>query len=79
MSKLRISLIALKTSAVRNSLFDIRFLLFCVRNPRPCPILDVLEPGVTAPAIAPGADLRTDLLRSILGFPLDIRRRFLYG
>ncbi len=21
------------------------FLLFCVRNPKPCPILDVLEPG----------------------------------
>jgi uncharacterized protein YcsI (UPF0317 family) len=37
------------------------FLLFCVRNPKPCPILDVLEPGQTEPAIAPGADLRTDL------------------
>lgn len=39
------------------------FLLFCVRNPRPCPILDVLEPGQVEPAIAPGADLRTDLPR----------------
>ena len=39
------------------------FLLFCVRNPKPCPILDVLEPGQTEPAIAPGADLRTDLPR----------------
>ena len=37
------------------------FLLFCVRNPKPCPILDVLEPGNTEPSIAPGADLRTDL------------------
>jgi len=37
------------------------FLLFCVRNPRPCPILDVLEPGQVEPRIAPGADLRTDL------------------
>jgi uncharacterized protein YcsI (UPF0317 family) len=37
------------------------FLLFCVRNPKPCPILDVLEPGQTEPKIAPGADLRTDL------------------
>ncbi len=37
------------------------FLLFCVRNPKPCPILDVLEPGQTEPRIAPGADLRTDL------------------
>jgi len=39
------------------------FLLFCVRNPKPCPILDVLEPGGFEPAIAPGADLRTDLPR----------------
>jgi uncharacterized protein YcsI (UPF0317 family) len=39
------------------------FLLFCVRNPKPCPILDVLEPGQTEPMIAPGADLRTDLPR----------------
>jgi uncharacterized protein YcsI (UPF0317 family) len=37
------------------------FLLFCVRNPKPCPVLDVLEPGQVQPAIAPGADLRTDL------------------
>lgn len=37
------------------------FLLFCVRNPKPCPILDVLEPGQVEPSIAPGADLRTDL------------------
>lgn len=37
------------------------FLLFCVRNPKPCPILDVLEPGEVEPSIAPGADLRTDL------------------
>jgi uncharacterized protein YcsI (UPF0317 family) len=37
------------------------FLLFCCRNSKPCPILDVLEPGETAPNIAPGADLRTDL------------------
>ena len=39
------------------------FLLFCVRNPKPCPILDVLEPGQVEPLIAPGADLRTDLPR----------------
>jgi uncharacterized protein YcsI (UPF0317 family) len=39
------------------------FLLFCVRNPKPCPILDVLEPGAVEPAIAPQADLRSDLPR----------------
>jgi len=39
------------------------FLLFCTRNQKPCPILDVLEPGEAEPAIAPGADLRTDLPR----------------
>ena len=37
------------------------FLLFCVRNTKPCPILDVLEAGVFEPKIAPGADLRRDL------------------
>ncbi len=37
------------------------FLLFCVRNPKPCPVLDVLEAGVWEPKIAPGADLRRDL------------------
>ncbi len=41
--------------------FAFHFLLFCVRNPKPCPILDVLEPGQVEPRIAPGADLRTDL------------------
>ncbi len=43
----------------RDAAFD--FLLFCVRNPKPCPVLDVLEPGQWEPKIAPGADLRTDL------------------
>jgi uncharacterized protein YcsI (UPF0317 family) len=38
-------------------------LLFCVRNPKPCPILDVLEPGQVEPIIAPGADLLMDLPR----------------
>ena len=40
------------------------FLLFCQRNPRPCPILEVLEPGRYEPEhTALGADLRTDLSR----------------
>jgi uncharacterized protein YcsI (UPF0317 family) len=37
------------------------FLLFCQRNPKPCPIIEVLEEGRVEPACAPGADLRTDL------------------
>jgi uncharacterized protein YcsI (UPF0317 family) len=40
------------------------FLLFCQRNPKPCPLLDVTEPGSPEPvAAAPGADLRSDLPR----------------
>ncbi|WP_409289844.1 putative hydro-lyase [Peribacillus sp. SCS-37] len=38
------------------------FLLFCQRNPKPCPIIDVTMPGSGVPAIsAPDADLRTDI------------------
>jgi uncharacterized protein YcsI (UPF0317 family) len=38
------------------------FLLFCQRNPKPCPLLDVTEPGAPEPrSVAPGADLRIDL------------------
>jgi uncharacterized protein YcsI (UPF0317 family) len=36
-------------------------LLFAQRNSRPCPILDVSEPGEPATVLAEGADLRTDL------------------
>ena len=44
----------------RDWAFD--FLLFCQRNPKPCPLLDVTEPGDPCPRhAAPGADLRTDL------------------
>src|SRR5437762_3142374 len=40
------------------------FLLFCQRNPRPCPLLEVTDAGSTEPAgVAPGADLRTHLPR----------------
>jgi uncharacterized protein YcsI (UPF0317 family) len=39
------------------------FLLFCQRNPKPCPLVEVLEAGCFEPATAPGADLRTDLSR----------------
>jgi uncharacterized protein YcsI (UPF0317 family) len=38
------------------------FLLFCQRNPKPCPLLDVTESGdPEAKFVAPGSDLRTDL------------------
>lgn len=44
----------------RDWAFD--FLLFCQRNPKPCPLLDVTEPSDPEPkCVAPGADLRTDL------------------
>jgi uncharacterized protein YcsI (UPF0317 family) len=40
------------------------FLLFCQRNPQPCPIVEVLHVGSVEPvASAPGADLRTDVPR----------------
>lgn len=40
------------------------FLLFCQRNPKPCPILEVTDVGSAEPKyIAPGADIRTDLPR----------------
>ena len=38
------------------------FLLFCRRNPKPCPLLDVSEEGSPQPLqVAPDADLRTDV------------------
>lgn len=38
------------------------FLLFCQRNPKSCPVIDVTEPGSFVPALsAPNADLRTDI------------------
>jgi uncharacterized protein YcsI (UPF0317 family) len=38
-------------------------LLFCQRNPKPCPVLDVTDPGSTTTELAPGANLSTDLPR----------------
>ena len=38
------------------------FLLFCQRNPKPCPILDVTDVGSPEPRLlGPGADLRYDI------------------
>ena len=46
----------------RDLAFD--FLLFCQRNPKPCPLLEVIEAGSSEPVqTAPGADLRTDLAK----------------
>jgi uncharacterized protein YcsI (UPF0317 family) len=45
----------------RQAAFD--FLLFCQRNPKPCPLVEVVEAGQVEPRCAPGADLRTDLPR----------------
>ncbi len=40
------------------------FLLFCQRNPQPCPLLEVLDAGDPEPRdLAPGADIRTDIPR----------------
>jgi len=44
----------------RDSAYD--FLLFCQRNARPCPLLEVTDVGSAEPVgVAPGADLRTDI------------------
>ena len=38
------------------------FLLFCQRNPKPCPVIEVMDAGqVEAALTAPGSDIRTDL------------------
>jgi uncharacterized protein YcsI (UPF0317 family) len=43
----------------RSLAFD--FFLFCQRNPKPCPVLDVTEPGQSEPKrAAPGSDVRSD-------------------
>lgn len=46
----------------RDVAFD--FLLFCQRNPKPCPVIEVMEPGqAEAKLSAPGSDIRTDVPR----------------
>jgi uncharacterized protein YcsI (UPF0317 family) len=40
------------------------FLRFCVRNPKPCPVLEVTDTGSPQPStLSRGSDLRTDLPR----------------
>jgi len=42
--------------------FAFDFLLFCQRNPKPCPVLEVLDPGNYQPVLtAPTADIRVDV------------------
>ena len=55
------------------------FLLFAQRNPGPCPVLDVLEPGAVAGPLAEG-DVRTDAPRyrvwvdgELAAEPTDVR------
>jgi uncharacterized protein YcsI (UPF0317 family) len=63
----------------REAAYD--FLLFCRRNPKPCPLLAVTDPGDPSPAeLAADADLRTDLPRyrvwrhgELVDEPTDIR------
>lgn len=46
----------------REDAFD--FLLFCQRNPKPCPLIEVTDPGSPyVDAVAPRADLRDELPR----------------
>jgi uncharacterized protein YcsI (UPF0317 family) len=55
-------------------------LLFCQRNPKPCPVLDVTDAGSPSTVLAEGADLRTDLPRyrvwrdgELVEEPTDVR------
>jgi uncharacterized protein YcsI (UPF0317 family) len=60
------------------------FLLFCQRNPKPCPLLDVTEVGDPRPArIAADADVRTDISQyrvfrngELIDEPADIRKHW---
>ena len=56
------------------------FLKFCVRNPKPCPILEVTDAGSPAPPVmAPEADLRTDVPKFRAGDTLKVHVRVVEG
>ncbi len=63
----------------KNYAYD--FLVFCNRNQRPCPVIDITEAGDPHPRrVAPEADLRTDLGRykvfkdgELVAEPTDIK------
>lgn len=49
-------------------------LLFAQRNPKACPVLDVLDAGRTEGALLAGGDIRTDVARYVVyrdGVPVD--------
>jgi uncharacterized protein YcsI (UPF0317 family) len=64
----------------REMAFD--FLLFCQRNAKPCPLLDVTDAGSPEPKlVAPGANVRTDVPRyrvyrngELVDEPTDLHR-----
>jgi uncharacterized protein YcsI (UPF0317 family) len=66
----------------RDAAFD--FLLFAQRNPKPCPLLEVIEAGGAEPlSMAPGADIRIDVPRYrvyergvLVDEPLEIASRW---
>src|SRR3981081_4588279 len=50
--------------AILPKAFGFDFLLYCQRNQRACPVLEVTDPGDPVPRrLAPSADLRTDCAR----------------
>ncbi|MFD1065965.1 putative hydro-lyase [Oceanobacillus locisalsi] len=47
---------------VLDKAFAFEFLLYCQRNPKSCPVLDVTDPGIAVPALAgKDADIRSDI------------------
>ena len=41
--------------------YALDFMIFAQRNPKPCPIIDILEPGEITPPRSKGADIREDI------------------
>jgi len=60
------------------------FMRFCHRNPKPCPLLAVSEPGaITLPMLAEDLDIRTDLPRyrvwidgELVDEPIEVKGRW---
>jgi uncharacterized protein YcsI (UPF0317 family) len=65
-------------SVPREWAYDV--LLYAQRNPKPCPVLEVIEDGGFESTLAPGSDLRTDVPRyrvwregALAAEPTDVR------